>query len=107
MKVLFKLLHAESRYTSKPIVYLAHPTEFLESKVKTKKGLWKVHVMREHFTPSFICGHSLRLRNLLYSVDREALYRNTQELFAYMASFPDVTFMTVSEYAIRNLGEGS
>jgi hypothetical protein len=107
MKVLFRLLHAESRRTGKPIVYLAHPTEFKARSVKGKRGLWKVYVRREYLTPSFIRAHGLRLRNLLYRVDGEALYQNTQELFAYMASFPDVTFMTVSEYAIRNLGEGS
>jgi hypothetical protein len=104
MKALFKLLYAESRRTGKPIVYLAHPTEFRARKVKGRKGLWKLYVRREYFTPSFIRVHGLRLRNLLYSVNGEVLYQNTQDLFAYMASLPDVRFMTVSEYISHNLG---
>jgi hypothetical protein len=107
MKTLFKLLYAESRHTNKPIVYLAHPTEFLERKVKGKKRLWKLYTRREYFTPSFIHAHGLRLRSLLYRIDGETLCKNTQELFAYVASFPNVRFMTVSEYAICHLGEAS
>jgi len=107
MKMLFKLLYAESRHTHKPIVYLAHPTEFLERKVKGKKGLWKLYTKREYFTPSFIQAHGLRPRSLLYRMDGEALCKNTQELLAYIASFPDIRFMTVSEYAICHLGEVS
>lgn len=105
MKVLFKLLHAESRRTGKPIVYLAHPAEFMARKVKVRKReLWKWHVRREYFTSSYIRTHGLQPRVLLYKIDGEALYQNTQELFAYMASFPDVKFVTVSEYTSCNLG---
>ena len=105
MKVLFKLLHAESRRTGKPIVYLAHPTEFLarEGKVR-KREPWKWHVKRKYLTLSYTRIHGFRLRALLYKINGEALYQDTQDLFAYMASFPDVRFMTVSEYTSCNLG---
>jgi hypothetical protein len=100
MKGLFRLLYAESRRTGKPIVYLAHPTEFV---AKGRKR-WKTHTKREYFTLSYICAHGLRLRNLLYRVDAEVLLGYTKELFAYMASFPDVAFMTISEYTARHPG---
>ena len=97
MKILFRVLYAESRRTGKPIVYLAHPTEFVGRAGQTKKRR-KTHIRREHFTLSYIRAHGLRLRNVLYRVKAETLLQYTQELFAYMASFPDVTFLTVSEY---------
>lgn len=105
MKVLFKLLYAESRLTGKPIVYLAHPTEFSKRKPgqKRKKRRWTVYLTRKYLSPSFIRAHGFRVRNLLYRMDGETLLARTRDLFTYMASFPNVTFMTVSEYTARNL----
>jgi hypothetical protein len=100
MKMFFRVLYAESRLTGKPIVYLAHPTEFVAQGGKGKKRR-KAHIRREHFSLSYIHSHGLRLRNILYRVEAESLLNYTQELFAYMASLPDVTFLTVSEYTTR------
>ena len=101
MKILFRVLYAESRHTGKPIVYLAHPTEFVASGAKGKKRR-KIRIRRKYFSPSYIRAHGLRFRNVLYRVDAQALLHQTQDLFAYMASFPDVTFLTVSEYMTRS-----
>jgi hypothetical protein len=102
MKVLFKLLYAESQHTGKPIVYLAHPAESV-----SKKGRPWAAAKRQYFTLSYIRTHGLQLRRCLYRIYGEDLYKNTQELFAYIASFPDVEFMTVSEYAVNRLGNTS
>ena len=104
MKGFFRLLHAESRLTGKPIVYLAHPSEFASGKQekKTSRG-WharcvRKYFKRKYFSPSYIRTHGLRLRTILYRLDAETLLDSTRELFSYMASFADVEFMTVSEY---------
>ena len=97
MKMLFRVLYVESRRTGKPIVYLAHPTEFVGRAGQGNKRR-KTRIRREHFTLSYIRAHGLRSRNALYRVKAETLLHYTQELFAYMASFPDVTFLTASEY---------
>jgi len=97
MKILFKLLYWEARYTGKPIVYLAHPTEFLGETGNRAKS-WKQFVSLSDFKPSYIRAHGLRIRNLLYAVEGEKLLNYTDCLFAYIASFPEVRFMTVDEY---------
>jgi peptidoglycan/xylan/chitin deacetylase (PgdA/CDA1 family) len=103
MKMLFRILYAESRRTGKPIVYLAHPTEFAGVGLPTKKKALRerltYYMRREHFSPDFIRAHGFRIRNLLYNVDADTLLDSTQQLFSYMSSFSGVTFMTVSEYA--------
>ena len=107
MKMLFRLLYVESRHTGKPIVYLAHPTEFAgvgqENKKKTFRERVAMNVRLEHLSPVFIRTHGLRMRNLLYFMDAETLLDSTQKLFGYMASFTDVKFMTVSEYVAHYL----
>lgn len=102
MKLFFRLLYAEARRTGKPIVYLAHPTEF-SGKSGQKKGgrFWKrfaTHIRLEYFSPSFIRTHGLRVRNLLYRIDGATLLNDTGELFSYISNFPGVKFMTMSEY---------
>jgi hypothetical protein len=103
MKMLFRLLYIESQHTGKPIVYLAHPIEF----APMGKGHWQKTIRREYFTLSYIRTHGLRLRNLLSRTDRQTLLNQTLELFAYMASFPDVAFMTASEYTMSFLEKTS
>ncbi|HHN93798.1 MAG TPA: hypothetical protein ENK17_03440 [Anaerolineae bacterium] len=90
MKALFRLLYAESRRTGRPIVYLAHPTEFTAGRQR------KFH-LRE-FSPAHIRAHGLLVRNLLYRMGQGTWLRATRELFSYMASFPGVVFSTVSDY---------
>ena len=92
MKAFFKLLYAEARLTYKPIVYLAHPSEFL--------GLrdWRAHLNLKDFSPSRIRTHGVLARNLLYRLGGQALFEATRELFTYIASFPDISFMTCHEF---------
>ncbi|RLC80055.1 MAG: hypothetical protein DRI81_04585 [Chloroflexi bacterium] len=97
MKTLFKLLYWEARYTGKPIVYLAHPTEFL-GKTGNNPKAWRQFVRLRELKPSYIRTHGLRMRNLLYIAGGQKLLDYTNRLFAYMSSFPGVTFMTVNEY---------
>jgi len=92
MRAFFRLLYAESRVTGKPIVYLAHPPEFISS------GKRRRQFVRRKFTPSYIRTHGLLIRRTLYKMDGEAWFRATRDLFSYMASFPDLVFMTSSAY---------
>ena len=91
-QALFRLLHAESRHTGKPIVYLAHPIEFA-AKAGSKPRRLKLKV-----SPARIRTHGFMIRRMLYNWDGQVWLEKTRKLFAYMASFPDVTFMTSSEY---------
>lgn len=91
MKLFYRLLYAESRRNGKPIVYLAHPTEFV--------GKQHRRIKREHFSPSFIRTHGFRLRNYLYRMDGETCLGYTRDLLSYMGSFPNTSFMTVNEFA--------
>lgn len=92
MKTLFWLLYSESRVTGKPIVYLAHPTEFVDyQRKRTKLAL-------ADFSPGRIRTHGFLARNLLYRVVGQALYEATRALFVYIKSQPGVTFMTCNEY---------
>jgi peptidoglycan/xylan/chitin deacetylase (PgdA/CDA1 family) len=92
MRVFFRLLYAESMLTGKPVVYLAHPPEFILT------GKRRSHLTRKELSPRYIRTHGLLLRKMLYRMDGEAWFNATRDLFAYMASFPGVTFMTSSEY---------
>jgi len=91
-RIDFVRLYVESRRTGKPIVYLAHPTEFLII------GKWKPAGLKE-LSLQHIRTHGFLVRNMLYRLAGEALFSATHKLFAYMASFPDVNFMTCSDYA--------
>jgi hypothetical protein len=96
MKMFFRLLYAESRRSGKPIVYLAHTTELT--------GSSKPYIRLRHFSPSFIRIHGFVPRNVLYRMDGQTCLKATRGLLTHMASFPDVTFMTVSQYVIQHLG---
>ena len=102
MKAFFRVLYLESRLTGKPIVYLAHPTEFRNRKAGGESRFHESVKLR-YFSPAFIRIHGFRPRNLLYRVNGEALLESTRSLFGYMASFPDVVPMTVSEYVQQYL----
>jgi len=94
MKRIFRLLHAEAKRTGKPIVYLAHPIEF----APMGKGKALEPLQRKYFSLSYIRANGLRLRTLLSTSDRNHHLPLTDDLFAYIASFPDVVFMTASDY---------
>jgi hypothetical protein len=53
----------------------------------------------KEFSPNYIRTHGLLLRKYLYGMDGITWFNATRELFAYMASFPEVKFMTVGQYA--------
>jgi len=93
MKALFRLLYAEARSTSKPIVYLAHPKEF-GPKSGGRFQLWEL-------SPQALRVHGLRFRRYLRESDPEIRLGLSRALFSYMASFPDVRFMTMREYALQ------
>jgi hypothetical protein len=99
MKAFFRLQYAESRRTGRPIVYLAHPTEFISTPEDSSRWRFK----RRHFSPSFIRTHGFLIRNWLYWMDGDVCLKSTKQLFSYMASFSDVRFLTVSQYVSRYL----
>lgn len=111
MKMLFRLLYAESRRTGKPIVYLAHPTDFAAMARKREarrwRRWWKNNASRQYLTASYIRAHGLRLRNLLYHLDAETRLSYTKELFSYIGSFANATFMTISGYTASLFRERS
>jgi hypothetical protein len=92
MKAYFRLLRLESKRTGKPIVYLAHPPEFVNSARR------RSHFTRKDLSLSQIRTHGLLIRRALYRLSGEQWYERTQDLFSYIASFPDTNFMTVHEY---------
>jgi len=96
MKLLFRLLYAESRRTGKPIVYLAHPIEFTTR--------WLKPVTIRDLSPMQIRTHGLMLRKLLYGMDPETWRDATRELLKFMSTFPGVTFLPVGEYVHDYLG---
>jgi hypothetical protein len=91
MKAFFRLMCAEARHTGKPVVYLAHPPEFVSS------GNRRLHYTLKEFSPAHVRTHGFP-RKILYRMNGETWFGATQELFAYMATFPGVTFMTSNEY---------
>jgi len=86
VKFLFRRLYKESVRTGKPIVYLAHPFEFIHRKKNLKKRKYSLKV------------HGLLLRDKFYVNDPKRMLAMTKELFSYMKSFPEVKFYTVSQY---------
>jgi peptidoglycan-N-acetylglucosamine deacetylase len=96
MKAFFRVLYSEAQLTGKPIVYLGHPLEFTSGNQR--------HYSLKEFSPSYIRTHGLLLRTLLYR-DKGAWLEATRQLFAYMASFQDVQFLTMCEYATTVLSK--
>jgi hypothetical protein len=92
MNAFLRLLYAESAWTGKPIVYLAHPVEFLSS------GKRRFYLKGKTLSLSYIRTHGLLLRRALYGMDGQTWFRATRELFAHIASLPGVAFMTSNEY---------
>lgn len=97
MKALFRLLYAESCRTGKPVVYLAHPVEFTTG--------WVKPFTLEQLSPTYIRTHGLLIRKRLYRLSGDSWLQATRELFAYVASFPRIVFMTMSDYVASDPGE--
>lgn len=92
MKGLFNLLYSEAKRTGKPVVYLAHPTEFIMTPAQRRR------ITLKDFSIRHIRTHGFLARNLLFRLEGETLYAATRALFAHMASMPGVSFVTCSEY---------
>jgi hypothetical protein len=92
MKAFFRFLYKESRSTGKPIVYLAHPAEFISlNSQRTKLTI-------SDFSPKRVRTHGFLVRNILFRLAGNPLYDATRELFAFISTFPNVTFVTCNEY---------
>lgn len=86
MKVLFRVLYAESKVTGKPIVYLYHPYEFIPEIAGAKDYHTNLRV------------HGLRIRRHLYRGTPDQRFEWTMNLIRYMRRFPGVEFMTVNSF---------
>lgn len=87
MKILFRTLYYESEKTGKPIVYLLHPAEFAP---KTKKSVQHRSVRVE--------GFRFRRSAWIFEQDSTKRYQDHRALFAFMKSFNNIQFMTMSHY---------
>jgi peptidoglycan/xylan/chitin deacetylase (PgdA/CDA1 family) len=96
MRKLLRILIIESKRTGKPIVYLAHPSEFLPNTRRSE------NIKLAQITPANIKTHGFLWRNIFFRMDGAAWYQATRELFAFMASFADIRFMTCSDYGEYN-----
>ena len=92
MKAFIWLLYNEAKITGKPIVYLAHPTEFI-----TLPG-WRSKRKFSDFSPSHIRTHGFLVRNLLFRLVGQALFEATREMFTYISNLPGVVFMTCNDF---------
>jgi len=90
MKLLFRLLYAESLRTGKPIVYLFHPYEFAGEIPGARDYGKNVRV------------HGLRFRRHLYRGGPQDKLAWTAELLGYIGGFEHARFMTMSEFAAHH-----
>lgn len=98
MKSLLAILHRESLWTGKPIVYLAHPFEFapFTEPAARRSG----SLLRR------IRTHGLSLRSRLYEKDHNVRLGANGELLQYARGLPNVEFLTVSAYVRTRLANG-
>ncbi len=89
MKLFFKILYTESLLTGKPIVYLAHPVEFVNRISPAKKT---------HFNLKTARVHGLAVRRCLYEHSETKRFAMQKELCQYIKSFASAQFMQVKEY---------
>jgi len=94
MKMFYRILLAESRRTGKPIVYLYHPYEFAAEIPGAKDYGRNVRV------------HGFRFRRHLYRGTPDERFDWTVQMLEYMASFDDVEFMTMRQYALQHAQSG-
>ena len=94
MKLFFRILLAESRRTGKPIVYLYHPYEFAAEIPGAKDYGRNVRV------------HGFRIRRHLFRGTPDERFDWTVQMLEYMASFDDVEFMTMRQYALQHAQSG-
>jgi len=92
MRLFFRLLYEESKRTGKPIVYLSHPTDILSTKRKPSPATL------DQFSLASIRTHGFRFRRKFFRMSGDESFQATQQLFATMASYPGVKFVTCGEY---------
>ena len=92
MKAFIWLLYIESRLTGKPIVYLAHPSEFIALPGRRKRLTFA------DFSPSRVRTHGFLARNLLFRLMGQSLFEATEKMFLYISNLPGVVFMTCHEF---------
>lgn len=97
MQRMFDAFYREAKRTGKPIVYLAHPPELAE--IDRAAAQASPHLLTQKFSLSQIKTHGLLIRRKLYKMDAVTWRQATADLFAYMARFDDVRFVTAYEYA--------
>lgn len=92
VRMLFRLLHAESRLTGKPIVFMFHPEELNAERPREARR----RLSWTDFVPSPTYG--LRFRESLFDRDWRRIERDLVSLVRFMAGFDDVRFLTVRDY---------
>lgn len=101
MKLFLATLYRESKRTGKPIVYLAHTSDFMflfDDKSTGDRFSWS------ELSPEYIWTHGIAARRMLYRTKGTDLWKRTRALFTYALSLPGVEFMTVQEYVRNKLG---
>lgn len=95
MKSLFHILYLEALRTGKPVVYLLHPFEFAPyTQPVPHKNLSRLKSIRTH---------GLSIRSKFYQHDHKKRYIANKQLFSYIKSFPNITFMSVTDFVHKNL----
>lgn len=89
MKNFFDILYRESLRSGKPIVYLAHPSEFALPTMKIEKPGLSIKTIRTH---------GLLFRARFYEQDRQKRFDMNRDLLVFMKSYPNVRFMKVSDF---------
>jgi peptidoglycan/xylan/chitin deacetylase (PgdA/CDA1 family) len=92
IKIFVRLLFEESKRTGKPIVYLSHPTDMLNTNRKPTP------ITLDQFSWASIRTHGFRFRRIFFRKGGEEIFQATRELFDCIVSLPGTKFMTCSEY---------
>ncbi len=92
IRMLFRLLHAESRLTGKPIVFMFHPEEMNPERPREARP----RLSWTDFVPSRTYG--LRFREWLFDDDWRRIERDLIALVMFMAGFEGVRFLTIRDY---------
>ncbi len=101
MKLFFRGLHAESRVTGKPIVFMLHAEDFNAERGVSQRS----RVSWRDFLPSSV--HGFRFRSLLLERDWSRVRLDLIALLRCMAGARSVEFLTASAYAQRLSAERS
>lgn len=92
MRQFFRLLHLESRWTGKPIMYLLHTEDLLPRETRAWRPKWTWR----HLLPSR--DHGFLIRFLFYETDAKLIAAQSRALLHDMQQFPRTASMTVDEY---------